>query len=93
MDFDGCIYDKVTYAVINEDSENLTIRVIVNSGTANPPGSGSNCNGGSYLETFQVESENTINFNDGENYTFLKSNEIFSSDSCSNGLLSGFLYF
>ena len=90
--FDGCIYDKVTYVIINEDSDNLTFRVVVPSGTPKPPRV-SGCDGGSALEIFQVESENTITFTDNgeEPITLLKSDEIFASNSCSNALSSGIL--
>ena len=44
FEYDGCIYDKVTDVVIEEDREKLVIREIWTSGT--PTEQSSNCSAG-----------------------------------------------
>jgi len=84
FEYDGCIYDKVTDVVIEEDREKLVIREIWTSGT--PTEQSSNCSAGEGTLTFKALGDNAISFffdnNPSESYTLIKSNKEFLTNNC-----------
>ena len=98
VNFDGCIYHKITDVILEEDSEKLVFREIYTSGTPTVPNY--ICDGGEVTVTFQTLGENAISMImdygedfDSETFTLIKSSSTFSSNSCSNALSSGYLLF
>ena len=98
VNFDGCIYHKITDVILEEDSEKLIFREIYTSGTPTVPNY--ICDGGEGTVTFQTLGENAISMIKdygedfgSETFTLIKSSSTFSSNSCSNALSSGYLLF
>ncbi len=97
VNFDGCVYHKITNVLLEEDSKKLVFREIYTSGTPTVPNQ-SICDGGELKVTFQALTENAIsmvleNGVGSETYTLIKSSSTFSSNSCSNAFSSGYLLF
>ena len=95
FEYDGCVYDKVTDVVIEEDREKLIIREIWTSGT--PSDQSSNCSAGEMTVTFKALGDNAISLiydNDpSETYTLIKSNKIFLSNNCLKAHPNGYTFF
>tara|TARA_B110000902_G_scaffold41987_1_gene45520 strand:+ start:234 stop:788 length:555 start_codon:yes stop_codon:yes gene_type:complete len=96
VDYDGCIYHKITDVILEEDSEKLIFLEMYTSGTPTSPGQ--NCDGGEFTVTFQTLGENAISMiiDYGEDFgsdtfTLIKSSSTFSSNNCSNANSSGYL--
>jgi hypothetical protein len=93
VEFDGCIYDRVTDVLIEEDSDKLVFREITTGGK---PG----CQGDEETYTFQVLSENAISVSaisaSGvviDTYTLVRSNRTFSTKDCINSSADGYFFF
>ena len=63
-DWDGCTYNPVTTVVITENSNSFIYREKIGDGKCNTPGCSYQCGASGEVEyTFQVLTENTIEFN------------------------------
>jgi hypothetical protein len=102
VDYDGCVYNNVTYVIIEEDIDTFVFREIGSDGVSNiGNNSGSFCGGQETTITFQVVSENAMEvkfsytWDSGsieETSTFVKTNNSFPVDGCINGTLNGYLF-
>lgn len=54
IDHDGCVYPTVINSIVSEDHDTFVCRQTTTSGAGN------SCTGGTYIITFQVLNENTI---------------------------------
>ena len=95
--YDGCIYDSVTYVIIDETSVSFTARQITSSGAVDD---GTDCSDEQQEDAtlhFQILNDNvmevTITYEWGsnvetDNITLVKSTDSFSLQNCINGIYS-----
>ena len=93
VSFDGYIFEKFTYVLVEENSDKLVFSEIRSSGKPTDPNL-TMTPGIEITTTFEELGENIISMkfesSFGEvTYSLVKSNNSFSSNSCLNGLLSG----
>lgn len=93
VSYDGYIFEKFTYVLVEENSDKLIFSEIRSSGKPTDPNL-TMTPGIEITTTFEELGENTISMkfesSFGEvTYTLVKSNNSFSSKSCLNGLFSG----
>ena len=84
-----CIYGNITYIVIEEDNDTLSLRSIQSNGSGNSP-----CTYGEFNVVFQIINENAMEFTISidqytETYTAVRSSMSFSTNDCVNGTLNG----
>ena len=91
--YDGCIYDSVTYVIIDETSVSFTARQIISAGAVDD---GTDCSGEQQEDAmlhFQIINDNvmeaTITYEWGnnieiDNITLVKSTDSFSLENCIN---------
>jgi hypothetical protein len=88
VDYDGCVYNTVTYVLVSETESSLTFTEIVSSGKTPK---GGNCNGSETTLTFTVINENLIQVktiykgNGSDSFSLLKVNKSFSLKNCTSG--------
>ena len=85
VDYDGCIYDRVTYSVIEETIDKLVFIQVVSDGTLN--GGGSSCDGDETIVSFEVLTDDlirvTLEYEGGtEVVTLVNENSSFSTSGC-----------
>ena len=87
VDYDGCVYNTVTYVLVSETESSLTIKEIVSSGKTPK---GGNCIGGEVIFNFQIVNKDllkwTVNY-DGkgsESGNLIKVNKSFSKKNCTS---------
>lgn len=81
INYDGCVYNLVTYLVVSETESSFTIREIVSSGkTPN----GGNCSGSETTFTFTVINDKSLEWknNFGDTKTLVKVNKSFITKDC-----------
>jgi hypothetical protein len=85
VDYDGCVYNTVTYVLVSETESTLTFMEIVSSGKTPK---GGNCNGAETTLIFTVINENLIQLktiykgNGSDSDTLIKVNKSFSLKNC-----------
>ena len=87
-----CIFGNITYIVIEEDNDTLSLRSIQSNGSADP-GANSPCTDGEFNVVFQIINENAMEFTISmdqytETYTAVRSSMSFSTNDCVNGTLN-----
>ena len=88
VDYDGCVYNTVTYVLVNETESSLTIMQIVSSGKTPK---GGNCSGSETTYNFQIINENLLKWtaiykgNGSDSGTLIKVNKTFSFKNCISG--------
>ena len=91
VDYDGCIYDRVTYSIIEETNDKLVFIQVVSDGTLN--GQSSPCNGDETIISFEVLTDDLIRITieyegDTETVTLVNENSSFSTSGCIDGPLN-----
>jgi hypothetical protein len=84
-----CIYGNITYIVIEEDNDTLSLRSVQSNGSGFSP-----CTYGEFNVVFQIINENAMEFTTSmdqytETYTAVRSSSSFSTNDCVNGTLNG----
>jgi hypothetical protein len=88
VDYDGCVYNTVTYVLVSETESSLTIKEIVSSGKTPK---GGNCSGSETTYNFQIVNENLLKWtviykgNGSDSGTLIKVNKSFSKKNCTSG--------
>jgi hypothetical protein len=89
VDYDGCIYNSVSYVVVSEDKSSFTFKQTVSSGKT--PGIGV-CKGEDTTISFEVINENEmkVKINVGSNpnsdsFIIKRSNKKFTPSNCEKG--------
>jgi len=88
-----CIFGNITYIVIEEDNDTLSLRSVQSNG-APTPGAPSPCTYGEFNVVFQIINENAMEFTTSidqytETYSAVRSSRSFSTNDCVNGTLNG----
>jgi hypothetical protein len=84
-----CIYGNITYIVIEEDNDTLSLRSVQSNGSGSSP-----CTYGEFNVVFQIINENAMEYTLSEDqytetYTAVRSSRSFSTNDCVNGTLNG----
>jgi hypothetical protein len=84
-----CIFGNITYIVIEEDNDTLSLRSIQSNGSGSSP-----CTYGEFNVVFQIINENAMEYTLSEDqytetYTAVRSSRSFSTNDCVNGTLNG----
>jgi hypothetical protein len=88
VDYDGCVYNTVTYVLVSETESSLSFMEIVSSGKTPK---GGNCNGGETTLIFTAINENLIQVktiykgNGSDSFSLLKVKKSFSLKNCTSG--------
>ena len=84
-----CIFGNITYIVIEEDNDTLSLRSVQSNGSGSSP-----CTYGEFNVVFQIINENAMEYTLSEDqytetYTAVRSSRSFSTNDCVNGTLNG----
>ena len=85
-----CTFGNITYIVIDEDNDTLSLRSVHSNGTGNSP-----CTNEEINVVFQILNENVMEFtlSDANGYsetlTLVRANNSFSTNDCVNATLNG----
>jgi hypothetical protein len=88
VDYDGCVYNTITYILVSETESSLTIKEIVSSGKTPK---GGNCIGGVTTFNFQIINSNLLKWtvtsddNGTDSGNLIKVNKSFSKKNCISG--------
>jgi len=88
IDYDGCVYNKVTYLMVSETETSFTIKEIVSSGKTPK---GGNCSGGETTFTFTIINDKLLEWkidygnNDIDSGSLIRVNKSFNFKNCASG--------